>query len=91
VVHPDSIPGSRFPSAVPPGQLEKNTIKTCEFVLSRFAVQFGKRDFASISTEEVLAFLLFLTKDNKQATKRNRYSVLASFYCPPSAIPAVLP
>jgi integrase/recombinase XerD len=28
----------------------------------------------------VLAFLLSLTKDNKQATKRNRYSVLASFY-----------
>lgn len=28
----------------------------------------------------MLAFLLSLTKDNKQATKRNRYSVLASFY-----------
>jgi integrase len=28
----------------------------------------------------VLGFLLSLTKDNKQATKRNRYSVLASFY-----------
>ena len=59
---------------------KKNTVKICEFVLTRFAVQFGKRDLASISTEEVLAFLLSLTKDNKQATKRNRYSVLASFY-----------
>jgi integrase/recombinase XerD len=28
----------------------------------------------------VLEFLLSLTKNNKQATKRNRYSVLASFY-----------
>ncbi len=28
----------------------------------------------------MLGFLLSLTKDNKQATKRNRYSVLASFY-----------
>ena len=28
----------------------------------------------------VLGFLLSLTKDNKQATKRNRYSVLSSFY-----------
>jgi len=27
-----------------------------------------------------MAFLLFLTKNNKQATKRNRYSVLSSFY-----------
>jgi len=35
---------------------------------------------ASISQEEVLDFLLTLTKDNKQATKRNRYSILSSFY-----------
>jgi integrase/recombinase XerD len=28
----------------------------------------------------VLAFLLSLTENNKQATKRNRYSVLSSFY-----------
>jgi len=59
---------------------KKNTIKTCEFVLSRFITQFGKRDLASISQEEVLAFLLSLTQNNKQATKRNRYSVISSFY-----------
>ena len=59
---------------------KKNTIKTCEFVLSRFIARFGDRDLASIPQEEVLEFLLSLTKDNKQATKRNRYSVLASFY-----------
>ena len=45
-----------------------------------FTAQFGKRDLASISQGEVLSFLLSLTKSNKQATKRNRYSVLASFY-----------
>ena len=59
---------------------KKNTVKTCEFVLTRITTQFGKRDLASISQEEVLTFLLSLTKNNKQATKRNRYSVLASFY-----------
>ncbi len=59
---------------------KKNTIKTCEFVLSKFSTRFGKRDLASISQEEVLDFLLSLTKNNKQATKRNRYSVLSSFY-----------
>ena len=59
---------------------KKNTVKTCEFVLSRFAVQFGKRELASISAEEVLSFQLSLTKYNKQAIKRNRYSILASFY-----------
>jgi len=35
---------------------------------------------AMLFVEEVLAFLMSLTKDNKQATKRNRYSVLAAFY-----------
>ena len=59
---------------------KKNTVKTCEFVLSRFIAQFGKRDLASISQEEVLTFLMSLTKDNKQATKRNRFSILSSFY-----------
>jgi site-specific recombinase XerD len=59
---------------------KKNTVKTCEFVLSRFNAQFGKRDLAGVSQEEVLEFLLSLTRNNKQATKRNRYSVLASFY-----------
>jgi integrase len=56
---------------------KKNTIKACKFVLIKFSSRFGKRDLASISQEEVLEFL---TKNNKQATKRNRYSVLSSFY-----------
>ncbi len=59
---------------------KKNTIKTSEFVLSKFSARFGDRDLSSISQEEVLDFLMSLTKDNKQATKRNRYSVLSSFY-----------
>ena len=28
---------------------KKNTVNTCEFVLSRFTAQLGKRDLASIS------------------------------------------
>jgi integrase/recombinase XerD len=59
---------------------KKNTVRTCEFVLLRFATHFGKCDLASISQEEILSFLMSLTKNNKQATKRNRYSVLSSFY-----------
>lgn len=59
---------------------KKNAVKTCEFVLNRFTSKFGKRDLASISQEEILEFLISLTKNNKQATKRNRYSILASFY-----------
>lgn len=45
----------------------RNTVKTCEFVLSRFTAQFGKRDLASISPKEVLTFLLSLTEDNKSS------------------------
>ena len=30
---------------------KNNTVKTCEFVLSHFLTQFGKRDLASISPE----------------------------------------
>ena len=58
-VHHESFPSGRFPSAVLPSQLEKNTIETCEFVLRRFTDRFGKRDLASISQEEVLQFLHF--------------------------------
>ncbi len=43
---------------------KKNTVKTCEFVPFRFAVQFGKRDLSSISQEEILTFLMSLTKDD---------------------------
>lgn len=49
-------------------------------MLHRFSARFTQRDLASISQEGVLEFLLSLTKNNKQATKRNRYSVLASSY-----------
>ncbi|NNK94965.1 MAG: site-specific integrase [Desulfobacterales bacterium] len=59
---------------------KKNTVKTCEFVLSRFAAHFSKRDLVSINHEEILSFLVSLTRDNNQSTKRNRYSVLTSFY-----------
>jgi integrase len=48
--------------------------------LFRFTAKFGKRDLASVSHEEVMEFLLSLTKNNKQATKRNRYSILSAFY-----------
>ena len=46
----------------------------------KYCAHFGKRDLASISHKDVLNFLLLLTKNNKQSTKRNRYSVLSSFY-----------
>jgi len=49
-------------------------------MLRRFAERLGQRDLSSIPQEEVLEFLLTITKGSRQATKRIRYSVLASFY-----------
>ena len=76
----ESFSSNRISPALSQNQLEKNTIKTCQFVLSDFNNKFGKRDLRSISSEEVLSFLVSLTRNNTQATKRNRYSVLTSFF-----------
>ncbi len=46
-----------FPLQYHRANSKKNTIKTCEFVRTRFTAQFGKRDLASVSAEDVLAFL----------------------------------
>ena len=59
---------------------QKNTLRCVEFVLRRFNNQFAERILASISKEEILSFLTELTPNWKQTTKRNRYSVLCSFY-----------
>ncbi len=60
---------------------KKNTVKTCAFVLNHFTSRVGKRNLASISQEEVLEFLLSLTKNNKQATKRNRLQNMMATLC----------
>ena len=44
----------------------KNTVEFREVVLSRFTAQFAKGDFAGISQEEVLAFLLCLTHNKEE-------------------------
>jgi len=59
---------------------QKNTRRCVEFVLRKFDNQFGEMTLDSVSEEEVLSFLTKLTHYRKQTTKRNRYSVLSSFY-----------
>lgn len=59
---------------------QKNTCRCVEFVLRKFDNQFGERTLYSISKEDVLSFLTKLTHNRKRTTKRNRYSVLSSFY-----------
>jgi integrase/recombinase XerD len=57
-----------------------NTLRCVKFVLGKFDAQFRDRMLFSVSEEDVLSFLNELTYKRKQTTKRNRYSVLSSFY-----------
>jgi len=58
----------------------KNTLRSAEFVLSRFNKEFGDREMNSITSDEVLTFLTELTEGKKQTTKRSRYAALSSFF-----------
>jgi integrase/recombinase XerD len=49
-------------------------------VLSRFDSQFGDRDLASLTPDEILRFLNQITEGKKQTTKRTRYSCLKAFF-----------
>jgi integrase/recombinase XerD len=59
---------------------KKNSIRSHEFVLSRFDRQFGDRDLASLTPDEILRFLNQITEGKKQTTKRTRYSCLKAFF-----------
>ena len=49
-------------------------------ILTRFQNYFGERDIASFSPEEILDFLSKTTNNNKQSTKKLRYSLLTAFF-----------
>jgi integrase/recombinase XerD len=59
---------------------QKNTNRCVEFVLRKFDNHFGEMPLDLVSEEDCLTFLTKLTHNRKQTTKRNRYSVLSSFY-----------
>lgn len=59
---------------------QENTQRCVEYVLRKFLDQFQERVLDSVSEEDVLTFLMKLTFNRRQTTKRNRYAVLYSFY-----------
>ncbi len=59
---------------------KKNTIRSTEFVLSKFGREFGDRDMGTITSDEVYTFLMDLTAGKKQTTKRSRYAALSAFF-----------
>ena len=58
----------------------ENTVRSCEFVLSRFEWEFEGRDLDAITSDDVLAFLTRYTEGSKQSTKRSRYATLSAFF-----------
>jgi integrase/recombinase XerD len=59
---------------------KETTVRSCEFVLSRFERRFGDRELDSIRSDEVLSFLRECAEGTKQSTKRSRYASLSAFF-----------
>jgi integrase len=59
---------------------KENTVRSCEFVLSRFEQEYGDREINSITSDEILSFLRKITEGTKQSTKRSRYAALSAFF-----------
>jgi len=57
-----------------------NTLANYEFLLGKFESRYRGRDIASISTEEIIAFLAGITEGRKQNTKRSRYTTTSAFF-----------
>lgn len=57
-----------------------NTLRSYEFLLSKFEDFFGERDLEEISSVGVLSFLTQLCEGNKQGTNRSRYGLLSAFF-----------
>jgi integrase len=49
-------------------------------ILARFFKHFGDREITSFNPEEILDFLTQVTNNNKQSTKKLRYSLLTAFF-----------
>ena len=45
---------------------QKNTVKSCEALLSRFNKDFGEQSIESVTTDEILEFLNQITEGRKQ-------------------------
>ena len=59
---------------------KKNTLRNYDKLISCFRDEFGERQSASITTEEIITFLNQFTEGRKQSTKKLRYSLLSAFF-----------
>ena len=59
---------------------KSNSLKNYRYILHKFENSFEEREIDTITTEEIISFLTALTQNNKQNTKRSRYSTLKAFF-----------
>jgi integrase/recombinase XerD len=57
-----------------------NSLKNYRYILRKFENSFRERQIDTITTEEIISFLTAVTQNNKQNTKRSRYSTLKAFF-----------
>ena len=58
----------------------KNTVKNYALFLAKFEERFGPKDIATVTSDEILTFLIEKTEGQRQATKRFKYTILKSFF-----------
>ncbi len=59
---------------------KKSTLRNYQSVLAKFECYFGNIELTSITTDNILPFLLKISEGAKQSTKKLRYSLLSAFF-----------
>ena len=59
---------------------KKSTLRNYELVLTKFECYFGNIELTSITTDNILPFLMKISEGAKQSTKKLRYSLLSAFF-----------
>ena len=60
--------------------VKKNTLRNCEFILSKFQNHFGDLGLSSITPEDILGFMSKVSDGTKQNTKKLRFTLLSAFF-----------
>ena len=59
---------------------KKNTLRNYRYIFKHFEKKYGEKELESITSDDILSFLVTLTENSKQSTKNLRYSSLKAFF-----------
>ena len=62
------------------GHLKKRSIHSYKYILNKFGSEYGKHQFESIGSDDVLQFLEDLAGNSAKATRKLRYAQLKTFF-----------